>query len=213
VFVGLLIASYIDEKKLKKIEKKYKLSIPEPYRQFLLLYEDGAPDQDIQYPAIESIPRAGKDNLLSFGAFLVAVDGSDSLEDHLKDYYERIPASILPIATDYTGNLICIGVSGAAAGKIYYWDHENELAAKIMLQMDLKGITSIDDYWENIYLVAESFIDFIRSLQIEEVTETRSVSSIIVKESMRDGFIESMKFAREKLEAEEKEKKAKRKNK
>lgn len=203
----------LDDKKIKKIEKKYKLTIPEPYRQFLLLYEEGVPDQDIQYSAIASIPWAGKENILSFGAFLVAVDGSNSLEDYLRDYYERIPGSLLPIATDNTGNLICIGVSGAAEGKIYYWDHENELAAKIMLQMDLKGVSSIDEYWENIYLVAESFIDFIRSLQIENTTKIQNVSSIIVRKSMREGFIESMKLAREKLEAEEKRKKEKRKTK
>ncbi len=199
----------LDEKKLQKIEKKYRLSIPEPYRQFLLMYEEGAPDQDIHYPAIESIPRADKNNMLSFGSFLVAVDGPDSLEKHVKNYYERIPSSLLPIATDLTGNLICMGLSGAADGRIYYWDHENELAAKIMLQMDLNGITSIDDYWENLYVVADSFMDFIRNLRLEEETEIKKVSAVIVRESMRVGFIESMKLAREKLEAAEKEKKAK----
>lgn len=203
----------IDENRLKKLEKHYKLSIPVLYRHFLLLYENGSPEYDIQYRAIESVPRADKDNVLSFGSFLVAVDGSDSLEVHMKDYYERIPSSLLPIATDYTGNLICIGLSGAAEGRIYYWDHENELAAKIMLQLDLEGITSIDDYWDNIYVIADSFIDFIRSLRMEEETEIKKVSAVIVRESMREGFIESMKLAREKLEAEEKKKKEMRKTK
>lgn len=203
----------IDEKRLEKLEKQYKLSVPELYRHFLLLYENGSPEYDIQYRAIESVPWADKDNMLSFGSFLVAVDGWDILEKHMKDYYDRIPSSLLPIAADHTGNLICVGLSGAMEGRICYWDHENELAAKIMLQMDLNGITSVDDYWENIYVVADSFIDFIRSLRREEKTEIKKASAVIVRESMREGFIESMKLAREKLEAEEKKKKEKRKTK
>jgi hypothetical protein len=165
----------LDEAMLKRVEGQYGFTLPELYRQFLLNYEKGLPEQFIQYPAIESIPRADKKNLLIFGSFLAAVDGEDSLEENMKQYDERIPASIIPIAEDLTGNLICIGVRGEAKGRIYYWDHENEMAARNMLQLDLKGITSIDDYWENIYLIAESFIDFIRSMRIEELKQVTDV--------------------------------------
>jgi hypothetical protein len=40
---------------------------------------------------------------------------------------QRVPADLLPIGRDPGGNLICISITGPNQGKIYFWDHEEEV--------------------------------------------------------------------------------------
>lgn len=69
---------------------------------------------------------------------------------------------------------------------------------------------SIDNYWNNIFLIAESILDFIKSFKIIVEDQSTDVDSKILRVEMSDDFIARMLAARVELEAEEK---AKRENK
>ncbi|MEK3792886.1 hypothetical protein MKX42_14240 [Paenibacillus sp. FSL R7-0204] len=66
----------------------------------------------------------------------------------------------------------------------------------------------LDDYWDNIFLISNTFIDFISSLEIEQ-PEEQKVELKIVRERMNSDFIANMLAARAELEAKEKERKDK----
>jgi len=67
-----------------------------------------------------------------------------------KIYLSRIPRESITIATDPGGNQICYIVSGDNAGKIYFWDHEEEVK-----EGEKPG-------FENMTLIAESFEEFLK---------------------------------------------------
>ena len=99
---------------------------------------------------IEGNPEAGM-----VGWFLGIQQGEyDDLRKHLEVFRDRVPPKLLPIARDPGGNLICIAVSGPARGKVYFWDHEEEVE---------EGETP--DY-RNISLITHSFEGILRSLTL-----------------------------------------------
>ncbi|SMC28850.1 SMI1 / KNR4 family (SUKH-1) [Andreprevotia lacus DSM 23236] len=61
----------------------------------------------------------------------------------------RVPSEVLPIAEDVAGNLFCLGLKGDSQGRIYFWDHEEELNVE-----NLSDLT----------VVANTFRDFIRAI-------------------------------------------------
>ena len=67
----------------------------------------------------------------------------------------------------------------------------------------------VDDYWNNIFLIAESLTEFIKSFKILKEDQSKDVGSIILSEKMSDNFIARMLAARAELEAKEKAKKIK----
>ena len=81
-----------------------------------------------------------------------------------------MPNSIIPIAECPGGNQLCIGIGEQNNGNVYFWDHENELEAKRMLGID--RFSEINNYWDNIFLVAQSFYDFIMCLEVMEDLES-----------------------------------------
>jgi hypothetical protein len=63
-----------------------------------------------------------------------------------------VPAGFLPLAVDPGGNLICLVISGTNTGKVYFWDHEEEVE-----EGQQPG-------YSNVYLIANSFNEFLNSL-------------------------------------------------
>ncbi|WP_052339366.1 SMI1/KNR4 family protein [Gorillibacterium massiliense] len=99
----------------------------------MLKYGDSKFEQDIIYKSIEASPYTDKNGFNVFDSFF-GFDGSmDDIGNKIKQYYDRIPSSLIPIADDGKGNLICIGVKDGRNEKIYFWYHENELTARAML--------------------------------------------------------------------------------
>lgn len=81
-----------------------------------------------------------------------------------------MPFNIIPIADCPGGDLICIGVIKEVYGRIFFWDHNQE-----------KFDPSENELWSNVYLVSDSFVDFILSLQkIEESTTPRDLGIVKV---------------------------------
>lgn len=67
-----------------------------------------------------------------------------------------MPNSVFSIAHDPGGNLICIDIND---DKVYFWDHEKEVNYSC----------SDDNDRSNLYLIAESFNEFISILNDEYI--------------------------------------------
>jgi hypothetical protein len=138
-------------------EKKIGKNFPDSYKNFLLKYNGGHP----------------KFNVFSYqinGGFLESAvhyflgltdDDSDSLEENLAAYQGRLPNDCFPIAYDANGNLILLALEGANREKVYFWDHENEVDE------------GEEPDYRNVYLIANSFDEFLANLQDESVLMTR----------------------------------------
>lgn len=182
------------------IEETYDIKLPESYKRFLLKYGNFNFREPVCYQTIEKTPWSDEDHLETLSSIFGLDAGKDNIKDILDQYIERVPSSLFPFADDGTGNLLCIGLDDEHQEKVFFWNHEEELAAKILLNEDIQ-VTSVDDYWNNIYLVANSFIDFLRSLELKKEEKIDNINSKIV--GMSDDFMEQMRLSKEKLEKRE----------
>jgi cell wall assembly regulator SMI1 len=139
---------------IEEIETYAGLHFPEEYTQHFLQYNGGQCE-----PNIFSFYENGQLTDSNVDWFLAIYDGED---DNLKDYLytykideKRLPTRIFPIAHDPGGNLICIDT---ANGKVYFWDHEKEVDYTV----------SDDSDYSNLYLIANSFNEFLSGLRDDE---------------------------------------------
>jgi cell wall assembly regulator SMI1 len=139
----------ITEQDVLRLEQELGASFPEDYRAFLLAHNGGYPEPgDFDIPG-ESVPESGS----TVDWFLTLEAGAhNDLRHELDVYRGRVPPSLLPIAFDPGGNLICLGLSGEHRGVVYFWDHE--LEAEEDEEADFR----------NVYFVADSFSRFLDSL-------------------------------------------------
>lgn len=148
-----------------EIERRYALSIPNEYKEFLLSYDEVFFENEIEFKPIEPSPLTTNEGKQFFDGFY----GLNSLSEEIECYESRIPNSIIPIGECPGGNLICLGVKGITLGKIFFWNHENELRAKLMVGENI--LTDENNlYWDNLYLVSDTFIDFLNRLEISQDT-------------------------------------------
>lgn len=61
----------------------------------------------------------------------------------------RVPANLIPIACDGSGDLICLALFGPDTGQVVFWDYLDERD---------------EPTYENVYRVADSFSEFIASI-------------------------------------------------
>ncbi|MBK9259793.1 MAG: SMI1/KNR4 family protein [Polyangiaceae bacterium] len=143
---------------IAQFEARRGVLLPAEYKAFLLKSNGGMP-----IPDVFEVPgwHGQASELLTF--YGIHEDPDYSLDSNCKSYDERVPADLIPIATDSGGNNICIGWKGEREGKIYFWDHEDEL--------DENGLF-VQDY-RNVYLVANSLQEFLDSLMTHEEADKR----------------------------------------
>jgi hypothetical protein len=140
-------------------ETRRAVVLPPEYKAFLLNSNGGWPT-----PNVFEIPHFhGQGSEL--GSFYGIHDGPKGkrLDRALEVYDERIPADLIPIAYDAGGNAVCIGWKGERAGKIYFWDHEDEI--------DENGCLRYDDC--DVFLLADSLQEFLDSLMTSEELDKR----------------------------------------
>lgn len=107
----------VNEKQVAELEAKAGVSLPAPYREFLLEHNGGVPGRD----RFET--RDGK--VSSFVSKFAAI--SDTEEDNLLDEIRgitqagQIPPNLIPIAVDPAEDRIVLSVSGPDVGSVYYW--------------------------------------------------------------------------------------------
>ncbi len=144
---------------IAEFETRRAVVLPPEYKAFLLNSNGGWPTPNV----IEVPGWHGQGSEL--GSFYGIHDGPETkrLDRACKVYDERIPADLIPIAYDANGNAICIGCKGEREGKIYFWDHEDEL--------DEDGCLRYDDC--DVFLVANSLQELLDSVMTLEDFEKR----------------------------------------
>ena len=147
------------EEAITEFEARRGVLLPSEYKQFLLTSNGGWPT-----PNVFKVPgwHGQASGLVDFYGIH---DGPKvtRLDYALEVYDERVPATLIPIATDAFGNKVCIGWKGKRKGKIYFWDHEDEL--------DENG-DFVQDY-RNVFLVANSLQEFLDGLMTHEEADKR----------------------------------------
>ena len=146
----------LNTNEITKFEKSIKLHLPRDYKNFLCEYNGGQPNMRTFDFMGDSNDGSNVDSFFGINHPLEI----QSIEYILRVFSHRIPKELFPIARDSYGNIICLCIQGANLGRVYFWDHENE-------QMDpTKG-----PWWENIYLVANSFTEFLGGLYKFDIDE------------------------------------------
>lgn len=140
----------ISDNVLKAIEEMWEFSLPKDYRNFILHYNGGTPQNKMfKFKKLEG----GSCLTLFFG---LIKDFNNNILLKQKYSGERVPENCMPISRDVYGNLILLSVKGSDRGKIYFWDHEREAD---------EG--EIPNY-SNLTLIADSFEEFINGLYSDE---------------------------------------------
>ena len=144
---------------IAQFEVRQGVLLPAEYKAFLLKSNGGMPIPDV----FEVPGWHGQGSGLNFFYGIHEGEKVDRLDWACRVYDERIPADLIPIAYDAFGNNICIGWKGKRKGKIYFWDHEDEL--------DENG-DFVQDY-RNVFLVANSLQEFLDGLMTHEEADKR----------------------------------------
>lgn len=76
-----------------------------------------------------------------------------------------MPDSMISIGDNGLGSQICIGASREALGKVFYWDRHNESDEDDYLE-DHEPSVLPEILYQNVHLVADSFVDFLRRLEV-----------------------------------------------
>ncbi len=134
----------IDEKHIVEFEKDNGVTLPNDYKEFLKEYNGGEPVNKI-------LPKPNTTIQYVYG--MVEEPSWASLFKAIDTFQNRIPSWYVPIANDDGGNLIIMNLYEESRGVIAFWDHENECEG------------DADQYFENLTLVANSFTEFVNSLQ------------------------------------------------
>ena len=142
----------IDKKDIKDFRKKFKLpKLPKSYINFMIKHNGGVSNYDTFTFDIE---KEEDSSIISF--FYSISNNNDEIDtmDHAMSYSDSYPKGFIPIATDFLGNTICLGLKGKSKNKVYVWIHD-------MIEEGYE--------WANVFLVSKSFESFIDSLSISGV--------------------------------------------
>jgi hypothetical protein len=166
----------VSESEIVAIEDGLGVRLPEPYRTFLATYGasmfgGASPDNPyIEFRWLASMPPQfqGVNGLLAcfYGAERHEHDML-GLRTRIRYYSGRMPESIIPIG-DSWGSQICLGVKGAEAGKVYFWDEQNEPQDEEDYLEDFGEPRPPGAMFQNVHLIADSFEDFLRRLEVAE---------------------------------------------
>ncbi len=136
---------------IQEIEAYMGFELPNQYKQHLLKYNGGRCSPSEFY-----FDEDGETASSFIDWFLAIYDGEyDNLKKYIQDYKideKRMPSKVFPVAHDPGGNLVCMD---SEDGKIYFWDHENEVDYSV----------NDDSERSNLYLIANSFNEFLNGLR------------------------------------------------
>jgi hypothetical protein len=155
----------VGEEELCSLENALHVKLPEYYRIFLMTYGASTFTEYVDFQPIQSLPLpasdTGKGHISSF--YGASRDPYMSLEKAIAAFYDRIPVALIPIGDD-SGNKICLGIQGDEYGKIFYWGYQTEIDDEDYLEEHGTPLPKELKY-QNVYLIADSFEDFIRRLE------------------------------------------------
>lgn len=140
---------------LSAFERSLGVSLPADYRRFLVACNGGYVGGRLWFEGPTPEGRSVDVGLHHIGGFRSEYYFSLAWA---RDTYElRIPETLLWIMDDPFGNAICLGLSGAHRGQVFFWDHEAEPDPDTWDgEMETAG---------NLQLLALSFGDFVAGLR------------------------------------------------
>lgn len=146
----MLISKYLTsdtdmEKEVAAFEEKFRMALPEPYRKFLIRYNGGeTPNTSFKINHEDSDVRA-----------FYGIGDVEYSFDKILEFDVYLKRGLLPIARDFFGNYVAIGISADESGKIFFLDHEKNMKAK---------------------LLTDTFEEFVKKCKSKKIAEERTRS-------------------------------------
>jgi cell wall assembly regulator SMI1 len=127
------VENKITSKDLNDFEKEQNFKLPLEYRKLILKFNGGYTENNPFFDTLKSI---------KYGSITV----EKAMSVHQK-WEQNIPNNFLPIANDFSDNIICINLEkGSDYGKIYCFYFDVNRLSKIANSLEeLLGVNSIDD--------------------------------------------------------------------
>ena len=140
-------------------ETKYDFSLPDDYKQFLLINNGGKTGSRRRFTTNDNTKEGEiESSILMFFPLSNEVDAN--LEHHYELYTNAnvIDKNYLPIGETPRNNLVCMVIKGSEKGSVYHFDmgYDDYLEKRIQLEP------------EHIRLIAKSFTDFFNGLFIAQ---------------------------------------------
>jgi hypothetical protein len=159
----------LHEHDLSSIEGRIGARLPDPYREFVQEFGGAGFAEYVQCVSKYPMPGPSQSRCVPFAYFYGGRAGGAehlSLALAIENYAARMPPTVVPIASDGGGNQICLGVEHDERGRIFYWDHDNEWDEEDYVD---EGLVVPDDLaFQNLHVIADSFVDFVEQLQVVE---------------------------------------------
>lgn len=127
--------------KINALERELNVSLPVPYREFLLSHNGGVPERKL------FSSKGYGDSLLKEFHGIFKNDAIRDIQSNLETFRQSLAKNLIPICCDQLGNQILLGIRRKYKGKIYFWWHEGP------------------EETDSIFPVAESFTKFLESLK------------------------------------------------
>jgi hypothetical protein len=140
----------LSPKDLEELERRLSISLPVAYRAWLLKHNGGQPVPGGFRYKHETGPYTDGNVAWFFAVYEGQFENFERTYRAYKVLSRRFPENLVPIARDGSGNYICLSFGGSDAGKVYFWDHEEEPASPS---------------YGNCHLIADSFDEFIDGLR------------------------------------------------
>jgi hypothetical protein len=163
----------LEESELEALEAFLGVSLPDAYRAFLATYGGCSfgptvGNYSIVHPWIEAIPSHVSDAAWTFMDSFYGARRMPHLADRLiwqlECFRDRMPQELIPIV-DCGGNKLCLAVRGDVSNRVYYWDAATEPEDEEDYLKDYGHEMPREVKWQNIFLVANSFEEFLMSLR------------------------------------------------
>jgi hypothetical protein len=156
-------------------ETELGIRLPEEYRRFLATYGASAfngasPDNPyILFRPLTPLPARFKSGKGSLDALYGGQkDEHDPYSVRVRAHFfsGRMPKNIIPIGDDGIAGQICLGIRGPETGKVYYWDQQDEPPDEQDYLVDHARTRPPGMIYQNVFLIAESFGDFLQRLEV-----------------------------------------------
>jgi len=125
-------------------------------------------DKEVKFYGLEASPTSDEGKELLEVLFAVCDDSNNDLIRINETYSGQLPEGMLIIGEVTGNNLLCLSLSVESSGKVYVWNRDS-------LSND-----------KSCYLAANSFLDFIESLQEEDVDESPQTKPQLQSYSLSD---------------------------
>lgn len=167
----------LDSDDVIRLENFVDSRLPNDYKSYIKDYGLKGFNESIFFKPLDTYPiyvhdeKLGIPNFEFKGSFVDSFFGKveNSTKDIFKNfkmYQNRIPEKCLPIGTDGLGNLILIDLTENNYSCILFWDHKNEWDEEDYVN-ESDGLNFEEDIkYQNIYLLAKTFSDFLKRLEI-----------------------------------------------